>query len=140
MDERALKVLHVDDDDVDREALERGLRETGVPFQLMAARDGLEALRLLRSGGRRLTRPYVIVLDLNMPRMGGIEFLGQLREDPALADTVVFVLTTSMSEDDRSRAYGHQVAGYIAKTVIGSDFRQLADMLQLYWRLVVLPV
>lgn len=139
MNERELKILHVEDDDVDREALRRGFEQAGVTYQIIGARDGIEALELLRSERSGVSRPFLVLLDLNMPRMGGIEFLREMRGDPTLADTVVFVVTTSMSEEDRARAYSQQVAGYIAKSAIGTEFRRLAEMLQGYWRLVELP-
>lgn len=86
-----------------------------------------------------MPRPNLILLDLNMPRMGGIEFLEELRTDPNLKDSVVFVLTTSDAEADRLAAYDHFVAGYMVKSKIGENFFQLADMLEGYWRIVELP-
>ncbi len=135
-----LRILHVEDDDIDREALQRGFEEAGFAHQITGARDGLEALDLLRAGKPGVERPCLVLLDLNMPRMDGIEFLDALRGDPELAGTVVFVVTTSSSEDDRARAYARHVSGYIAKSAVGADFRPLAEMLRTYWRLVELPV
>jgi len=63
-----------------------------------------------------LEKPYIILLDLNMPRMSGIEFLEVIRHDDALRDTVVFVLTTSKADEDRTAAYKKHVAGYIVKS------------------------
>ena len=104
---------------------------------LFRARDGVEALELLRSGA--VARPYLILLDLNMPRMGGLEFIAEVRQDPRLSNSVVFVLTTSKSDEDLSAAYRSHVAGYIVKSEIGDSFGNLVQMLDAYWQIVELP-
>jgi CheY-like chemotaxis protein len=133
-------VLLVEDDDVDAERVERAFRKMGIVHPIRRARDGIEALEILRGeSGEPLSRPYIVLLDLKMPRMGGLQFLGCLREDPAIADTVVFVLTTSRNESDRCRAYLRNVAGYIVKSRTSGDFVDVASMLESYWRVVDLP-
>ena len=133
-------VLLVEDDDVDAERVERAFRKSGIPHPIRRARDGIEALEILRGEtDEPLVRPYIVLLDLKMPRMGGLQFLGCLREDPAIADAVVFVLTTSRNESDRCRAYLCNVAGYIVKSRTSGDFVDVASMLDLYWRVVDLP-
>ncbi len=92
---------------------------------------------MLRGG--RVPRPHLILLDLNMPRMGGLEFIKTLREDRSLCDSVVFVLTTSKSDEDLSAAYRSHVAGYIVKSEIGDSFSSLVQMLDAYWQIVELP-
>ena len=136
---RPVTLLLVDDNEVDVEAVTRGLRKARIANEVRVAGDGLAALELLRDPVDRFPRPFVILLDLNMPRMNGIEFLAELREDPALSDSVVFVLTTSNADEDKVRAYEHHVAGYILKSNVGSDFAELASMLGHYWQLVELP-
>ena len=108
---------------------------------LHVASDGVEALRILRGDGDGdgLHRPYIVLFDLNMPRMGGIEFLEQVRGDPKLHDIVVFVLTTSKSDEDKLASYDHNVSGYIVKDDVGPGFQRLVDLLQYYWRVVELP-
>ncbi|WP_141289365.1 response regulator, partial [Ideonella azotifigens] len=80
-----------------------------------------------------------VLLDLNMPRMDGFEFLQQLRADPALCDEVVFVLTTSDADADRVRAYHENVAGYMVKALVGPQFAKLAQLLVSYRLAVRLP-
>ena len=134
-------VLLVDDDDVDVDVVKRGFRKHKIANPITVARDGVEAMEILRGGDGSppMPRPYVILLDLNMPRMNGIEFLQAVRKDPDLSDSVVFVLTTSDDEADRVRAYKQHVAGYMVKSQVGPSFRKAIDMLSQYWTVVVLP-
>lgn len=140
-DASTVQVLLVEDNDVDREAVRRAFRQHRIANPIHAARDGLEALEVLRGDVERraLRRPYVVLLDLNMPRMDGIELLRELRADPALRDSVVFVLTTSKADEDRTAAYDLNVAGYICKSDVGTGFIRLVELLDHYWRVVVLP-
>lgn len=136
----ALKVLLVEDDDVDAERVERAFRKLDLALPIRRARDGVEALEILRGETLPLfDRPYVIILDLKLPRMGGLQFLGCLREDPALRDAVVFVLTTSQNEADRFKAYQCNVAGYIVKSPVNGDFLNIANLLEWYRRVVEFP-
>jgi CheY-like chemotaxis protein len=136
-----LTILLVDDDGVDAEAVERAFRKADVSTPLVVASDGVEALEKLRGtdGSPPLPRPLVILLDLNMPRMNGIEFLDELRADPALRDHVVFVLTTSDDNRDKIAAYQRQVAGYLVKSNVGHNFTQLINLLQHYEDLIEMP-
>jgi CheY-like chemotaxis protein len=139
--ERAATVLLVDDDHVDALAVSRAFRQRNLPDALVRARDGLEALEILRgaAGQPPLPRPHVVILDLNMPRMNGLEFLAELRADPALRDTIVFVLTTSSSDQDLAAAYRHNIAGYLAKSTAGEDVSKVVKLLEDYWRVVEPP-
>ena len=136
-----LSLLVVDDDDVAAEAVVRGLRKHGVDWPVVIAQDGRDALQVLRGElpDRRIARPYLVLLDLNMPRMNGLEFLRELRSDPALRATVVFVLTTSGSESDRKLAYQESVAGYMVKSGLGPQLSGLARLLVEYRTSVLLP-
>lgn len=138
---RTVHVLLVDDNAVDQEAVTRAFARHRIANPVVLAHDGIEGLAVLRGNNdnERLRRPYIVLLDLNMPRMGGIEFLDQLRADPDLHDTVVFVLTTSKSDEDKLASYQHNVAGYIVKDDVGPGFRRLVDLLEYYWRVVELP-
>jgi CheY-like chemotaxis protein len=138
---RTVHVLLVEDDDVDVMAVERAFRDLKLANPLYRARDGLEALAMLRGddGHTAVPRPFIVLLDLNMPRMNGIEFLQAVRKDPDHAGSVVFVLTTSKQDEDRLRAYGLGAAGYILKDNVGDDFINLVTMLEHYWRVVELP-
>jgi len=136
-----LSILLIEDDDVAAESVKRSLDKMSVPFPVVWAEDGLIALAILRGQDpeRHIQRPLVILLDLNMPRMNGFEFLQQLRADPALQDEVVFVLTTSDVDADRTRAYHEQIAGYMVKSAVGPQFFKLAQLLLSYASAVKLP-
>ena len=101
---KEVTVLLVEDDDVDVMGVERALRKLKILNPIVRAKDGLEALELLRDP-HAVRRPYVILLDINMPRMNGLEMLAELRDDPRLTSAVVFVLTTSKSDEDKVAAY-----------------------------------
>ena len=136
-----VNILLVEDDEVDVMALRRAFRELKIANPITVARDGLEALEVLRgtNGTPPLSKPYLLLLDLNMPRMNGIEFLKELRKDEKLSSTLVFVLTTSKQEEDRIQAYDLNVAGYMVKSLLGDSFMTAVTMLEHYWRVVVFP-
>ena len=137
----AVNILLVEDDEVDVMAIKRAFRELKIANPITEAKDGIEAFEILRgvNGYVPIPRPLIILLDLNMPRMGGMEFLDELRKDPDLHRCVVFVMTTSADERDRMRAYDKNVAGYVLKHDLGRSFLDAIAMLQHYWRVVELP-
>lgn len=134
-------VLLVEDDKVDRMAVKRSFRDLRIANPVIEASNGIEALERLRgeNGYEPVPAPYLILLDLNMPRMGGIEFLEVLRSDPSLHRSVVFVMTTSAAEEDRIKAYDKNVAGYVLKHCAGQSFLESISMLEHYWRVVQFP-
>ena len=136
-----VSILVVEDDFIDLEAIRRAFADQRIANPIVPARDGVEALEILRgeNGKRKIMPPYVILLDINMPRMNGFEFLEVLRSDPELKKTIVFVLTTSEDDEDMIRAYEHNIAGYIVKTKAGTGFLEAVTMLDHYWRVVELP-
>jgi CheY-like chemotaxis protein len=140
-EERAVTVLLVDDDDVDVQAVRRAFRKAKIANPIQVASDGLEALAMLRgeNGHPPIMRPYIVILDLNMPRMDGLEFLTELRKDPNHHAAVVFVLTTSKADEDRAASYDKNVAGYIVKSDVGEGFLNMINLLDCYWRVVLLP-
>jgi CheY-like chemotaxis protein len=133
-------LLLVEDDDIDAESVQRALRHASIANPLVRARDGIEALELLRGtpGRAPLAPPYLLLVDLRLPRMDGLELIREERSDPALARTVVFVLTTSDRDKDKLQAYDASVAGYIVKGDSGADFQQLVQLLG-YYLLIVTP-
>jgi len=137
-DDKALNILLVEDDQVDVMNVRRAFDRNRIANPLFVASDGAEALDMLRDGrvpgGRR-----IVLLDLNMPRMNGIEFLRELRHDPALRLIPVVVLTTSNDERDKVEAYNLNVAGYLLKPVTFMNFVELMAALNKYWTLVELP-
>ncbi len=127
----------IEDDDVDVESVVRSLNRNGIFGEITVFRDGLEALRALQQEPSNLhTRPLLILLDLDLPRLNGIEFLDALRSDPRLRGTTVFVLTLSDRVEDKLAAYDRQVAGYLLKSRLGENFALLPKLLRSYCRLV----
>ncbi|MBL8620017.1 MAG: response regulator [Myxococcales bacterium] len=135
---RAINILLVDDDEVDVLNVRRAFARGRITNALWVAGDGIEALRMLRGGEVPAAR-RLILLDINMPRMNGIEFLRALRQDPALQAIPVVVLTTSNDDRDRIEAYRLNVAGYLLKPVTFVAFIELMWALDRYWTLVEMP-
>jgi len=133
-----LNILLVEDDAVDVMNVHRAFQKAHVSNPLHVAGNGLEALDMLRRNVIPTDR-RLILLDLNMPRMNGIEFLRVLRADPELHAIPVVVLTTSNDERDKIDAYDLNVAGYLVKPVTFSDFVELMAALNKYWMLVEMP-
>lgn len=134
-------VLLLEDDSLDVEAVRRAFKKARIANDLTVARDGIEGLAMLRGedGHSPIPKPYIVILDLNMPRMDGIEFLDELRKDSDHRDAVVFVLTTSKADEDRAASYDKNVAGYIVKSDVGKGFLKVTELLDNYWRVVMLP-
>lgn len=133
-----LNILLVEDDEVDVMNVRRAFEKNRIANPLFVAGDGIQAFELLRSG--RIPRERrLILLDLNMPRMNGIEFLRELRRDPEFASSTVVVLTTSGDERDKIDAYNLNVAGYLLKPVTFSNFVEVMATLNKYWTLVEMP-
>jgi CheY-like chemotaxis protein len=133
-----LNVLLVEDDEVDVMNVRRAFKKNHIANPLWVAGNGLDALEVLR-GDQMPKERRLILLDLNMPRMNGIEFLRELRADPELHGTPVVVLTTSDDERDRVEAYNLNVAGYILKPVTFTNFVEAMATLNKYWTLVEMP-
>jgi CheY-like chemotaxis protein len=137
MEDKRLNILLVEDDEVDIMNVQRAFKKNNISNPLFCASNGLEALDMLRGkDGQPSVIPYyrrLILLDLNMPKMGGIEFLQQLRADPILQSIPVVVLTTSDQDCDRADAYKLNVAGYILKPVTFANFVEMMDALNRYW-------
>ena len=136
--DRLLNILLVEDDDVDVMNVRRAFQKNHIANPLFVAANGVEGLEHLR-GGKIPRERRIILLDLNMPQMNGIEFLRELRADPELKLTPVIVLTTSNDERDRIEAYNLNVAGYLLKPVPFSNFCETMAALNKYWALVELP-
>lgn len=136
--EKSLNILLVEDDQVDVMNVKRAFDRNRIANPLFVAGDGIEALEMLRSGNIPSER-RLILLDLNMPRMNGIEFLRALRADDHLQLTPVVVLTTSDDERDKIDAYNLNVAGYLLKPVTFVNFVETMAALNKYWTLVEMP-
>ena len=138
MSDWMLNILLVEDDEVDVMNVRRAFERNNVSNPLYVAGNGLEALEMLRDGTVPRER-RLILLDLNMPKMNGIEFLQALRADPELAAAPVVVLTTSNDDQDKIDAYNLNVAGYLLKPVTFSNFCERMTTLNKYWTLVEMP-
>jgi CheY-like chemotaxis protein len=136
-----VNLLLVEDDEVDVQGLKRAFAKSRIGNPITVARDGIEALEFLRgeNGRPKLSKPHLILLDLNMPRMNGIEFLKAIRADEDLKRSVVFMITTSKDEEDKARAYDQNVAGYIVKQDPANTFMQAVALMEHYWKIVEFP-
>lgn len=128
-------ILVVEDDEVDVMTLKRACKELRIANPVLVAEDGELALDLLRTG----ERPCLIMLDINMPRMNGIELLRVLKADDALKHIPVVMLTTSKEESDKLASFRLSVAGYMLKPVDYAQFVELMRTINLYWTLSEIP-
>jgi len=140
-DYASVTILVVEDDEVDAMAIQRAFKKCRLSNTIHRVKDGVEALGALRGTNKEvpMSRPFIVLLDLNMPRMNGLEFLAEVRADPKLHDITIFVLTTSKADEDRAAAFSNNVAGYIVKSDVGQGFMEAIEMLTMYWRVVELP-
>ncbi|MDE0798756.1 MAG: response regulator [Nitrosomonadaceae bacterium] len=137
MTDKIVSILIVEDDEVDVMAIRRAFQETNISNPIYIAKDGIEALQKLRS--REIPYPYIVLMDLNMPRMNGIDCMKEIRTDRSLKRTTIFALSTSNDEKDKLSAYDCNVAGYIVKSDIGNEFGKALKMLYQYLNVVDLP-
>lgn len=138
MSARPINILLVDDDEIDVMNVRRAMAKAGLDTPVWVATNGDEALDILRSGQMPAERRFLL-LDLNMPRMNGIELLRVLRADPELKNTPVVVLTTSADERDRRAAYELNVAGYLIKPVQFQEFVETLGVVTAYWHRMEMP-
>jgi CheY-like chemotaxis protein len=138
---RPLNILLVEDDDGDAKAVRRAFEKARIANPILRAVDGIEALDVMRGTAekKKLLSPYLLLVDLNMPRMNGIQLVQALRADDSLRHAIVFVLTTSRRQEDKIAAYDLNVAGYILKATAGQDFLNLVNLVDCYGRIVELP-
>ena len=129
-------IMLVEDDSIDAMTVKRAFKELKVRNELVHRLNGEEALEYLRNGN---TKPCVILLDLNMPKMNGIEFLKITKEEKELKKIPVVVLTTSREECDITSSFEQNVGGYIVKPVDYRKFVEAIKTLNLYWTLSELP-
>ncbi len=143
MEERVINILLVEDDEVDVMNVKRAFKKYKITNPLYVAGNGIEGLAMLRSQDNQQPKVpesrRLILLDLNMPKMNGLEFLQALRQDESLKRTPVIVLTTSDEDKDRIEAYNLNVAGYILKPVTFNNFAEVMVALNKYWTLCEMP-
>jgi len=135
MNGETVNILLVEDDSIDAKAFMRAMSKLKIGNPVMHAKDGVEGFAMLE----KLRRPNLVILDINMPRMNGLELLRKIREDGKLRDTIVFVLTTSNDEKDKFQAYNLNVAGYMLKSDMGNSFVRAVSLVENYWKVVEFP-
>lgn len=137
MRKQQVNVLLVEDDEVDVMSVQRAFEQNRLDHSLYVAHNGLDALSMLRGHDSTAVPKHrrLVLLDINMPKMSGLEFLQELRQDEALRSTPVVVLTTSNADRDRLEAYRLNVAGYILKPVTFAVFAEVMAALAKYWAL-----
>ena len=133
MSEKLVNILLVEDDEVDVMNVKRAFLKNNIKNPLFVAGDGVEALEMLES--TIIPLPRIIILDINMPKMNGIEFLKIIRETEKLKNISVFVMTTSNEDSDKIKAYDLNVAGYILKPLSFEKFLASVSTLKNYWQL-----
>jgi len=123
-DHSAPSILLVEDDQMDVMNVQRELRRQNINVPLIHARNGRDALKMLRGEGGepKIAKPSIVMLDINMPRMNGLELLEALRSDPEFVGLNVFIMTTSDLESDRLKAQQLAVSGYIIKPLSFESF------------------
>jgi len=130
-------ILLVEDDIVDMMSVKRALKDLQVTNALFHVENGEEALEFLRDPANE--KPAIILLDLNMPKMNGHEFLAVIKKDEELKRIPVIVLTTSRGELDKVQSFDLGVAGYMIKPVDYQQFVEVMRTIRLYWTLSELP-
>lgn len=142
-EEKLINILLVEDDSVDVMNVQRAFKKNNITNPLHIAFNGVEALNMLRgtNGKPKLNpMPRIILLDINMPKMNGLEFLRELRMDTELKSISVFVMTTSNDDQDKIEAYSLNVAGYILKPLSFEKFVNVVAVLSNYWKLCEQPI
>ena len=130
-------ILLVDDDNADMMTVRRALKELNVPNELVHHLDGEKAMDYLRNNANKA--PCVILLDLNMPKMNGIDFLAAAKADAELRQIPVIILTISSDEGDKAKCFDLCAAGYVVKPASYEEFIETMKTLDTYWTLSELP-
>ena len=138
---KPVSILLVEDDQIDAKAFMRAMETQRISNPVIRAKDGVEAWEILKGmhGDTPLARPHIIILDINMPRMNGHEFLEAVRNDAETRDARVYVFTTSDSKRDVSLAYRNNANGYIVKPTGSRDLVGILETLQAYWSICECP-
>ncbi|MBC5838267.1 response regulator [Flavobacterium sp. F-392] len=130
---KLVNILLVEDDEVDVMNVKRAFSKNKIENPLYVAGNGVEALALLNDPD--VPMPKIIILDINMPKMNGIEFLRLVRQNDKFKNISVFVMTTSNEDSDKINAYDLNVAGYILKPLSFEKFLSSVSTLKDYWKL-----
>ncbi|MBD2121637.1 response regulator [Trichocoleus sp. FACHB-262] len=135
VDEKYKTIFLVEDNRADIRLIEEALKNSNVPHQVVAVRNGMDAMAFLRQEGEYVDapRPDLILLDLNLPRKDGREVLAEIKADPNLKRIPVVVLTTSKNEEDISQSYDLHVNCYITKSRNLSQLFQIVKGIEEFW-------
>ena len=138
---KPVNILLVEDDSIDVKAFRRAMTKLKITNPVTIACDGVEALEYLQACVTQHPEntPSLVILDINMPRMNGLELLTKIRADQNLRHLIVFVLTTSNDEKDKFEAFNMNVAGYMLKSDMGNSFIRAVELIDSYWRVVEFP-
>ncbi|HTU98912.1 MAG TPA: response regulator [Luteitalea sp.] len=143
MSREAITILLAEDDDGHAVLVERNLRRAGVTNRIERARDGQEALDYLRSRGNHAGRepdgPLLMLLDINMPRVDGVEVLRQMKASPSTARIPVVMLTTTDNPHEVERCYDLGCSVYVTKPVTYDDLSEAMRRLSLFLSIVTVP-
>lgn len=139
--DKTVSILLAEDDQIDSRAFLRAMQKLRISNPVTVAKDGLEAWEILKGGNGRppFPRPNLVIMDINMPRVSGLELLRMIRADPDLHDSIVFVLTTSDDEQDKLEAYNLNISGYMLKSDVSGSFVRAVEMVDRFWRVVEFP-
>ncbi len=130
-------ILLLEDDEIDVTAIKRALKELNIKNPLIVCENGAKGLEWLRANLNAL--PAVILSDIDMPVMNGLEFLDKLKHDPDLLKIPVVILSTFREESDRAKAFKLGVAGYMIKPVDAGKYLSVMETIAAYWRTSELP-
>jgi len=138
---KPVNILLVEDDEIDVKAFQRAFKKLNITNPLHVESDGVDALTYLEhcENNNPEEMPSLVILDINMPRMSGLELLKKIRADERFHNLIVFMLTTSNDEKDKFEAYDLNVAGYMLKTDMGSGFQRAIQLVDNYWRVIEFP-
>ena len=142
MEDNLINILLVEDDMVDVMNVQRAFKKNNITNPLHVVHNGLEALNVLKgaNGVEKLDPlPKIVLLDINMPKMNGIELLKEMRADNELKSISVFIMTTSNEDSDKFEAYSLNVAGYILKPINFEKFVSAVSTLNNFWKMIELP-
>jgi CheY-like chemotaxis protein len=137
---KPIELILVEDDDAEAAAIGRAC--AGVNCQITRFQNGIEALAALQGslGHDLLVKPYLILLDLDLPDHSGIPFLDALRSDPRLRRSIVFAISDSVRDEDKAAAYDRRVAGYLVKGAFDNSYAPLCDLLDVYEKSIQFPL
>ena len=139
---KPIQVILIEDNETEAAAIQAACAATDISNQVTCFHNGSEAFAALQGpfGRELLTRPFLILLDLDLADQSGLPFLDALREDRVLRRSIVFTMSRSIRDEDKAAAYDRRVAGYLVKDTLEHDYGALSDLLDLYERSIQFPL